>query len=289
MPNQVGFVTDGPPHNLATYNFVQVVRDFVEANGHTVLRHTTVDDPTSGHELVVRSPGMSGTEQIFWGIRTYHSVGADYYNLLTMVSTGFVSGNVFDAQPNAVYAGVPAHNARIDYWLSLNGQRIVAGLKVGTPVYEHLYLGKFLPYARPSQYPYPVLCGGMLDGAAATRFSETTHDFYPRGGHNRGRVRTPTTWAQAFFWPWPRSSDRPQHLAGPAAFLRDTGGQYPLLPIIVHDGTANIWGELDGIYYVCGFGNAVENTLSIAGVNYVVMQSVARTGFADYYAMRLDQ
>jgi hypothetical protein len=32
----------------------------------------------------------------------------------------------------------------------------------------------------------------------------------------------------------------------------------------------------------------VENTITISGTTYVVMQSVARTGFADYCALRLD-
>jgi hypothetical protein len=279
MPNLVGYVDNGAPRNIAHKNLIKAIRDWVVAQGHVVERYTT----GTTDELIVRSPGMSGTEQIYWGLRTYEDTTADYYNLLAMVSTGYISGNSFDTQPNAVYAGVPAHNNRIDYWLTLNGQRIAGGLKVGTPVYEHFYLGKFLPYARPSQYPYPVVCGGMLDGAAATRFSETTHDFYLRGGHNRGRLRTPASWVQMHCWPWGMPD-----LTGSGSYLRDTGGQYPLHPIMLHDNSANVWGELDGIYHVSGFNNAVENTITISGTTYVVMQSVARTGFADYYALRLD-
>lgn len=284
MPNIVGYVDNAGTYSLAHYNFVKAVRDFVVANGHTVERYNTSG---ANHELIVRSPGMSGTEQIYWGLKTYHDTGADYYNLNCMVATGYISGNSFETQPGAVYVGVPAHNNRIDYWVTLDGQRIAAGLKVGTPVYEHFYLGKFLPYARPSQYPYPVIAGGMLDGAAATRFSDTTHDFYLRGSHNRGRVRTPSGWAQASFYPYSNT-----YLSGHATGsndmqLRDAGGEYPLLPVMVHD-NANIYGELDGIFYVSGFNNAVENTLTIAGKTYVVMQSVARTSGRDYYALRLD-
>jgi hypothetical protein len=279
MPNLVGYVDNGAPRNIAHKNLIKAIKDWVAAQGHVVERYTT----GTTDELIVRSPGMSGTEQIYWGLRTYEDTTADYYNLLAMVATGYVSGNSFDTQPNAVYAGVPAHNNRIDYWLTLNGQRIAGGLKVGTPVYEHFYLGKFLPYARPSQYPYPVVCGGMLDGAAATRFSDTTHDFYLRGGHNRGRLRTPASWVQMYCWPWGMSE-----LTGSSRYLRDTGGEYPLHPVMLHDNSANVWGELDGIYYVSGFNNAVENTITISGTTYVVMQSVARTGFADYYALRLD-
>jgi hypothetical protein len=291
MPNLVGFVDNGAPHGSAHKNFVKAVRDWVQAQGHAIERY---DTSGTNHELIVRSPGLSGTEQIFWGLRTYENVGADYYNLLCMVATGYVAGNTFDTQPGAVYSGVPAHNQRIDYWLTLNGQRIAGMLKVGTPVYEHFYLGKLLPYARPSQYPYPVVCGGALDGASATRFSETSHDFYVRGGNNRGRLRTPSGWVQLYCWPWSTGSSY-NTIAGSGSdsgadshILRDTGGQYPLLPLMLHDNSANIYGELDGVYFVSGFNNAVENTLTISGVTYVVGQSVYCTSHRDYLALRLD-
>lgn len=62
----------------------------------------------------------------------------------------YISANSFDSQPGAIISGVPAHNQRIDYWLTVNPQHITMTLKVGTPVYESCYVGEFLPYARPS-------------------------------------------------------------------------------------------------------------------------------------------
>lgn len=282
MPNLVGFVDNGAPHNAAHKNLLKAVHDWVLAEGHVIERYETSG---TDHQLIVRSPGLSGTEQIYWGFRTYESAASDFYNFFGMVATGYIAANHFDVQPNASYFGVCGHNNRIDYWLTLNGQRIAGALKVGTPVYEHFYMGKFLPYARPSQYPYPVLSGGTLDPAAASvRFSDTTHSFYLRGAHNRGRIRTPGGWVQGHFWPW-----RPDNtVVGSTYILRDVGGHYPLLPVIVHDGSANIYGELDGIFMISGFNNAVENTVTIGGTTYVVMQDVYRTGHGDYYALRLD-
>lgn len=69
---------------------------------------------------------------------------------------------------------------------------------------------------------------------------------------------------------------------------RDTGNSYPLSPVVLNDATSGIFGELDGIYHVSGFNNAVENTLVIGGNTYVVFQDVWRTGFSDYYAVRMD-
>lgn len=290
MPNQISFVDNLTGFPLAHYNLLAAIKAFCELNGYTTLRY---DTSGTNHELIMKAPGLTGLEEIYWGIRTYHDVGADYYNLLVGVFTGYLSGNTFDTQPGAVLSGVPAHNNRIDYWLSLNGQRIICGMKVGTPVYEHFYLGKFLPYSRPSQYPYPVVCGGMLTGAAATRFSETTHDFYLRGNHARGRLRTPAGWIDMHCYPWGNLFIAGASTGSTSLQLRYTGDdagahEYPLIPVELHDNSANLYGQLDGIYYVSGFDNAVENTIAIGGVNYVVMQSVARTGHTDYYAMRLD-
>lgn len=250
-----------------------------------VLRYDTV---STNRELILKGTGLSRTEEIFVGFRTYHDASADYYNLLAGVFTGYVAGNSFDTQPGARLSGVPAHNQRIDYWLTLNGQRIAMALKVGTPVYESCYVGKMLPYGRPSQYPYPVVCGGMLSGAAATRFSDTSHSGYFKGNKANMALRSNDNWLQPYCYPWGNT-----YIAGTAASssntnLRDTGDVYQLLPVELHDNTANLWGALDGIFYISGFNNAVENTLTVDGVEYVVIQDVWRTGHTDYYAMRLD-
>ena len=264
---------------------VPVTAGAAGAARYDVLRY---DVSAVNHELILRARGLSGTEEIFLGLRTYHDVGADFYNVLGGVFTGYVPRNTFDAQPGAALVGCPAHNNRIDYWLSLNGQRITLAMKVGTPVFEHLYLGKALPYSRPSQYPYPVVAGGMLAGAAPTRFSEATHDFYLRGGHARGQLRTPAGWINMHCYPWGNAFLTGTSANSTQLQARDTGAQYPLLPVELHDNSANLYGQLDGVSHVSGFNNAVENTLSISGITYVVMQSVARTSHIDYYALRLD-
>ncbi len=253
---------------------------------YDILRY---DNVSTNHELIMMAHGLSGTEQIYMGLRTYHDVAADYYNIVGSVMTGYVAGNTYDSQPGIATKGIPAHNNRIDYWLSMNGQRIALALKVGTPVYEHMYLGKFLPYSRPSQYPYPVVCGGAWDGYAAIRFSDLVHDFYPRGlGNARMALRNATGWLAPHCWPWGNTLVLCGTGASATLQARDTEGNYPLTSVVVHDNVANIYGQLDGVFHVSGFSNAVENTLTIAGVDYVVMQSVARTSHIDYYALRLD-
>lgn len=283
MPNEVGFV-DNSGGTLAHYKMLQRIRDFASANGYQVLRYDTA---LANRELIMKAPGLSGTEEIYVGFRTYQDSSADYYNLLAATFTGYVAGNTFDTQPGARLSGVPAHNNRIDYWLTLNGQRIALAMKVGTPVYESAYVGKMLPYARPSQYPYPVVCAGMLSGAATTRFSDTVHSMPYKGNKANMALRTNDGWVQPFCYPWTNNEIANTSLSS-ISQMRDTGGVYHLLPIELTDYNANIWGRLDGIFYISGFNNAVENTLVIDGVTYVVIQDVSRTSHIDYYAMRMD-
>ena len=289
MPHQIGFVEAGGG-KLAHQKMLEVVATFAAANGWTVLRFDTTQ---AQHELLLKAPGLSGTEEIFLGLRTYENAGADYYNLTAAGFIGYVPGNAFAAQPGALLRGVPAHNNRIDYWLTLNGQRLILAMKVGTPVYESLYLGKFLPYARPSQYPYPVVVGGMLTGEDATRFSETNHSCWVRGSSGRSAGTTSYdcmrmrfndgVWKTVDAYPWNNSN-----LAGSKFNSRDTGDVYPLTPVILNAAASGLFGELDGVVHISGFNNAVENTLQVNGHTYVVMQDVWRTGHVDYYAIRMD-
>src|SRR5690606_30932789 len=145
------------------------------------------DDVSEDRELIMEAPGYVGPDgpvPCYVGVKTYHSVGADYYNLLVAGMTGYVSGNSFESQPGYRSSGVPAHNQRIDYWMTVNDRRLALAMKVGTPVYESAYLGYALhPFATPAQFPYPLVVAGMLTGAAATRFSDTSHSM-PYKGNN---------------------------------------------------------------------------------------------------------
>lgn len=276
MPHEISFV-DNTGGTLAHYKMLERIKLLAEANGWVVLRYDAV---SANRELILRGPGMSGTEEVFVGFRTYQDAGADYYNLVAATFIGYVAGNTFDTQPGAALSGVPCHNNRVDYWLTLNGQRIVLAMKVGTPVYESAYVGKALPRALPGQYPAPLICGGMLNGTPATRFSDTLHSFCFKGNRANLKMRDPGgTWVQPHTWPF-------QNTVMVAA--RDTNGRYPLGPIVLNNNTNNTWGELDGVFHVSGFNNAVENVISLDGKTYVVMQDVFRTGFGDFVAIRMD-
>jgi hypothetical protein len=284
MAHQTGFVDNTGTEGIAHWQMLLVIKTLAEANGWTTLRYlnpTPYTDPTVIRELILQGVGLSGTEQIFIGFRAYQSQSADYYNLSVAGFTGYVSGNVFTSQPGYRESGLCAHNLRIDYWLAVNAQRIALALKVGTPVYELGYVGKFLPYGTPGQYPYPLAVIGTLSGPAATRFSDTTaaHTSGVKGGAiAQGALRD-------VMGNWQLFTNLPY--AGSQAVRRDAGGYYKAMKCVLYN-TSQVWGELDGVRYIPGFNNTVENTTTINAAAQVVIQDVFRTGIGDYFLLELN-
>lgn len=275
MTAYVGFVDNATM--LAHQKMLETIRDVCLAEGWTILRYDTA---LTNHELIVMAPGLSGTEQIFCGIYCYQSSDADYYNLAVATMKGYVDANSFLTQPGiSPVLGVPAHNQRIDYWLSVNGQRLNVAMKVGTPVYESFGIGKFFPFASPGQYPQPLFAAGMLTSTSATRYSETTHTMPWKGNRNNLRMHfNDGAWKTPLATPWGNSTM--------ANSVRPAETSYALYPVMLYD-SGNVYGVLDGIYHITGFDNVVENTLSIEGKDYVVIQDVGRTSFGDYIALEL--
>lgn len=300
--------------------FIQKVRALAISNGWSVMRYVDTGDT---YELILKGSGLSGTEEIFVGLKAYQNVSADYYNLAAAVFTGYVAANSFTAQPGAIISGIPAHNNAITYYLTVNAQRIAFMLKVGTPVYTHGYLGKFLPYVRPGEYPYPVLCAGCLNGMAETRFSDTSL-YFPYHGktvNNNAYLTIRKQDGSAFrptVWPFTNGQFNDGNcLAGSAASGCQVplDGKYQLEALVMHDpvsgrGSGSIYGELDGVYFVSGFNNGVENIIQVGGSSivdqtglsqsaavtaikavggkaYVVGQNINLTSWRDYIALEM--
>lgn len=310
MAYEIGRVTNASM--LAHYALLERIADFAENNAALVsagqnweiLRYDTA---SVDRQLILKGPGLSGTEEVFIGFRTYQNVAADYYNLLAGCFIGYVAGNGFDQQPGAMLSGVPANNLELDYWMTGNGQRIALCARAGVGSYEHAYVGKILPYARPGEYPAPLACIGMLNGAAPTRYSDTSHTFGYRGDLANCRLRSPQGgWLQPRSWPWSSTA-----IAGSNGQGRDTDGFYPRHPVQLWDTTPNLYGALDGITQVTGFNNLVQNVFQQGGTYevtaagktvlevvdeivddaggqaFVVLRDVSRTGFNDYIAMEM--
>lgn len=235
---------------------------------------------TAMRELILQGNGYTGDEEIFVGFRTNHLESADYYNMSCAIFTGYVPSAAFTLQPGFAETGFCAHNIRLDYWLLANGQRITGAIKIATPVYEHFYTGKFLPYGNPGQYPYPMVCAGSSTAQTTIRFSDTTRTMGIRGTTAAMKMRfVDGSFKNPETMPW--------NQFGTAPIPRDNMGVWSLNPIILNDATQGMYGELEGVAQVTGFNNVVENTIMEGSQEWVVIQDLYRTGFHDYYALEL--
>lgn len=121
-------------------------------------------DHSSGDEggIVLEGPGLSGTDEIYVGMRLVRDVPADTYDIELLGMTGYNAGATdledhVNVQPEV--AKIFADSGSMTYWFFASGRHFVVVLKVST-VFEAGYAGWFLPFGTPSEYPYPMFVGG---------------------------------------------------------------------------------------------------------------------------------
>jgi len=283
----------GPDAHL---QLLDVLRALAESAGWTTLRF---DTSIPERELILRSTGTTGEEEITVGFKAYQNVAADYYNLLAATMTGYVPAAPFEAQPGIKTSGVPCHNQAVAYFLTANPRRIVGALKVGSPIYAHLYVGKALAYARPREFPSPLIVAGHFDGRDARRYSDL-HWFPYKGrrgsseaGYNDGFLflrDAGGTWKKVQISPFGNGQGTEVTYAGLAGeYVGRNGSGYRCLvpagtlhqpqPLELYEMTfgaydndarvypssGNLYGVLDGVSMVSGFNNASENVLQLEG------------------------
>jgi hypothetical protein len=273
---------------------------------------------TAGVEMIWQAPGNGGLDEIIVGAQIFSNVGADYYNWRLGGFQGFDSGVPFNQQPG--YVGGPSQtspspvlplwNSTIPFWFIANGRRVIVIAKIST-VYVGCYLGLMAPYVSPGGFPYPLIVAGSLAFGNNTEPVATSTNWrwsyagpemraftipqptglvydsdsvlrlrLPSGAWrgfcsiateaSRGKV-WPYGWTDPVAWDWRPNLD----------------GGYSLFPVVLCDCTPNVYGELDGVKAVTGFAQSAENTVTVDGVEYLVVQNVFRTTKSDYFAVQL--
>lgn len=280
----------------AHYRLLSVIQTLAESVGWTTLRF---DTSIAERELILRSTGTTGEEEITVGFKAYHNVAADYYNLLAATMIGYVPAAPFEAQPGIKTSGVPSHNQAVTYFLTANPRRIVGAFKVGSPIYAHVYVGKALAYARPKEFPSPLIVAGHFDGREARRYSDL-HWFPYKGrkgssdsGYNDGHLYlrdAAGAWKKVQIAPFGNGQASETTYAGLAGeYVARNGSGYRCLvpagtlyqpqPLELYEmsfgawdndsrsyaSSGNLYGVLDGVSFVSGFNNASENVLQLEG------------------------
>jgi hypothetical protein len=259
-------------------------------------------------------PGLAGTDEIYVGLQAVNDVPNDIYGIEIRGAAGFNAAQSFSTQVGSSPTSyVACWNSPMTYWIVASGRRFVVVIKVST-TYHAIYGGLILPYATPSQYPYPLFIGG--ESNSNLRWSDTTVGFRqfvdpgaPSSATNSGTNFCFPDGSWQYFcnwlnssgndslatlgrsvWPYAGSSDSSQQVDNRLREMRDNiDGTYTLLPLILSCETPSrqVFGEIDGCYYVSGYGNAAENIITISGQDYLVVQNIFRTNRWNYWALKL--
>ncbi|NOR65425.1 MAG: hypothetical protein GQ468_05345 [Candidatus Scalindua sp.] len=297
----VAYVTDHINFTITAGGVAFAVNDqFVYKSYESVmtgLSRAWIEDKWTGTALYLQGVGLDGLKEIYVGIREYENVGNDYYNFAIMGATGHVGGSAFASQPGASGERyIPLWNGSIPYKLYCNGQRIMLHAKIETN-FLGFYLGFIIPYATPTQVPYPLVVSGS-SALSNTRYSSGVVSFFqtlqPKFRDISG------TWILLEVWPHGGHTGTD---AGTSNRVRDTikkrrirtvAGEYPVFASVclehittwstTPDETGQIHGELDGVVFITGFNNAVENTLddNVSGKTYFITRASSSTGLQAY-------
>lgn len=253
-------------------------------------------------ETYLKAPGLSGAEAIYMQLQCFQNTGNNMFNWRLRGAVGFLSSADWFNQPGASpdqYAYM--WNQPITFWFVANGQRAIIVAKVST-IYVPIYIGKFLPYGTPSQYPYPLFIGGTGNATdslanANLRFSDSSTEhrsfFDPAAAlycHPDGSWQHLSNWVGGFgttniIWPWNFSITARQRFN----FLDvNLDGSYSVFParFVVTSPSLNVLGEFDGVGFVTGFSNASENQLTIGPDTWFVFQDTFRNALDNFCAIK---
>ncbi len=258
-------------------------------------------------EITLQGPGLAGTDEIRIKLKPVYDITNARYNLELMGVPNWNSGIAQSAQINMsdpVYMSL--WNGSMPYTFKATGRFFIAVVQV-TSVVEGCYGGFMLPYAIPSEYPYP-LCVGGTSNKSTYSYSETNPEhshfvnpsdalkvFVPgnvwisvqnfTGSYAWSNTSFPKTSPYA---PWPSSS----YFQDAWAKLRECfGGAYPIHPIIIMTPipTPAMLGELEDCFHIPGIANSHGNTFTISSEDYMVVQNTSRTdNWLGYWALKLE-
>lgn len=283
--------------------------------GWTSLDYTAGATATDEATLSLSAPGATGGGTVYVNISTHYDVGNAYYGWQLFGATGWQSGLGHDSQQGAGGGGwINLWQNSIDYWFYANDRRFIVEAKVNTN-YLSCYCGHFLPFALPSEYPYPLAIIGNYPSQALATVSNARNSFIadPGGdGAAKYRRRTTETWIdldnqdnsssnndpstgqRAFVWPHKTGRSIGSDIQSPNnwsasgfnSMKLNANNEAPIIQCHIVDMLDGaLVGALDGVYSTTGFNRSTEQLLSYGGRDFRLFQRVFKDGPGDFMAI----
>lgn len=295
------------------HDLLTKLHDYLLAQGWTIDRWIAPASMTTVAELFVTGPGSLGGEQPRANIRTFSDIDRNIYTWEMHCAVNYEGDKGFGTQqyssPRTYFS---LWHLAIDYWFYVNDRRFIVVTKMGV-VYHSMYMGFFLPYALPTQYPFPLFVGGTVSShqpynldnsgmrsfvdpssAAASYFKresnrwEVFENSYNAGGQSDG-----INGNNSVIWPYrvpladTNSVNADDFNHNFLNNLRPTlEGKMPMWQAQIIDIDDNVMpGMLDGVFVTPGFNRVAEQVIVHDGQDYRLFPSHNRTRGKDFFAI----
>ncbi len=250
----------------------------------------------SDTETHLRGPGTGGDSDIYVQLWQSFNPSAPYYNIGMRGSGGYAAGqrNADQPSPSPDVFFMLCSNTSMKYWFFADGRHFKTFVQVNT-TYQNMFAGLLLPDGTAAEMPYPMFLGATVSSAVSQTANSTASTYNyasfwdPSGYANfravdgtwkriRNHYENSGTYAveasNAGVWPW---SDSILQGVRECFSAGGGGGPYPIwqaiLAVAAAQGGPNVHGYLPGVFWVPGFSQGSENTLTIGADTYLIFQS----------------
>ncbi len=275
-----------------------------------VLKDDSATVPGERH-VYLKGLGLSGTDAIFVNIRVYSDIPTDSRNWEIRGATGFNDLSDFNSQPgiSTVRSYLTLNDdVAMPFWIVATERRFICIFKIVT-TYSACHCGWYLPYATPTQFPYPMYNGGSTyrDDIAWNTTNYTVGNFYDgpvtSDGDSVAQLRhRDGTWLSAASYNSTTGATRPtnsdsnvecyttmydENISSSGNFEQEVvdnaDGSYPLIPVTLWSpqNSGNVYGEIEGVFWTASRNNTAESIITVSADSYLVVQNMYRTSEAN--------
>jgi len=262
---------------------------FLSGGSVTAGQTVHIDYQWKREGVILFSPGYSGEEQIYVGLRPFIDTDGVHGRIELKAYLGFQEEMEFEdttlGEPLNKYS-LELWSGETDLWIFVSPQRII-GVDHIQGYYGCFYLGLLNRLCLPHEYPYP-LCIISSDCKDYDYASTSDHRRFFPDAHNVCFVTPDNRWNAYLSHEW----NSPFHflpLQADTGYLEQI--HYPesakraLLPVYLWWHEEEILGELEGVYLAPGAISSSESEITAGDDTYICFENVFRHEWKDFMAI----